>query len=106
MARRKVARKVERSDEYCLPTSPEKHSSISMAIAWGRLAARLGWNLGEDLHDEVIPELHAIASMAYLEALCRQSHFLKGNQRNCPTGNSARINQANQGASDRAINLL
>jgi len=52
---------------YSLPPEPQKHASTSMAIAWGRLAARLGWELEPSLNDEVELEYHVIARNAYQE---------------------------------------
>jgi len=69
MKKQRNSRIVRRSWErsYSVPPEPQKHASTSMAIAWGRLAARLGWELESSLYDEVEPEYHVIARNAYQE---------------------------------------
>lgn len=52
-------------DEYADLVTSERHNTFGMAYAWGRLAARLGWNLHEDLHNEVDPAFHQVACTAY-----------------------------------------
>jgi len=67
-----TARKSRRSgrnsrpiDEYAIRIDSSKHATPSMAASWGRLAARLGWDLEQGLVEEVAPEFHAVARNAH-----------------------------------------
>lgn len=59
--------------EYSYQADTAPHGTLSMAQAWGRLAARLGWDLDKGLAEEVAPQFHAAARAAYATAKARRA---------------------------------